>query len=209
MTTEPFPDFSDRPVRILGIGGSTREASNTLGVLQAVLALAEAEGATTTLAPVRELDLPVYNEDIPLGEQPAALHWLLEQVREADAFILASPTYHGTISGALKNVLDALHIRHGEDRTYFDQRPVGLLAYGGPSAPNVINALSHSVRGMRGLQVPTVVTVGRAGMDPSFTNIADESTRKRATQMVSEVIHFARMQRLAAHHAERERTAGV
>lgn len=197
--------FDDRPIRILGIGGSTRRTSNTLAVLKAVLVLAGEQGAATTLADVRELALPVYNEDIPLGDQPASLHWLLEQVQQADAFVLASPTYHGTISGAVKNVLDALHIRHGEERTYFDQRPVGLLAYGGPSAPNVINALSHSVRGMQGLQVPTVVTVARAAMDDSFVSIADEPTRKRVSRMVSELIHFARMHRLA----EQARTAGV
>jgi FMN reductase len=209
MTTNRLPDPDDRPVRILGIGGSTRRESRTLAVLRAVLALAGEQGATTTLAAVRELDLPLYNEDIPLDRQPASLHWLLEQVQAADAFVLGSPTYHGTISGALKNVLDALHIRHGEERTYFDRRPVGLLAYGGPSALNVINALSHSVRGMRGLQTPTVLTVARAAMDESFTHIADETTRKRASQMVSEVIHFARMHRLAERHAEQKRIAGV
>lgn len=213
MTTELFPGLDDRPIRILGIGGSTRQESRTLAVLKAVLALAGEQGATTTLADVRVLDLPVYNEDIPLEDHPASLHWLLEQVQHADAFILASPTYHGTISGAVKSVLDALHIRHGDDRTYFEQRPVGLLAYGGPSAPNVINALSHSVRGMQGLQMPTVVTVARTAMDDSFTHIADEATRKRATLMASEVIRFARMYRYAeerpARHAEQERTAGV
>jgi len=203
MTTGPL--FDDRPIRLLGIGGSTRQESRTLGVLRAVLALAADQGATTTLADVRELALPVYNEDIPLDEQSAALHWLLEQMQEADAFILGSPTYHGTVSGAIKNVLDALHIRHGEDRTYFDGRPVGLLAYGGPSALNVINALSHAVRGMGGLQVPTVVTIARTAMDDSFTGIADEATRKRASRMTSEVIRFARLHRLA----EEERTAGV
>jgi FMN reductase len=130
---------------------------------------------------------------------------VLERMQEADAFILASPTYHGTISGAIKNVLDALHIRHGEDRTYFDGRPVGLLAYGGPSALNVINALSHAVRGMGGLQVPTVFTIARTAMDDSFTAIADEATRNRASRMTGEVIHFARMHRLA----EDARTAGV
>ena len=201
----PSPLFNDGPIQILGIGGSTREASQTLRVLKAVLALAEDHGASTTLVDVRELALPVYNEDIPLEEQAASLHWLLERMQEADAFILASPTYHGTISGAVKNVLDALHIRHGEDRTYFDGRPVGLLAYGGPSAPNVVNALSHAVRGMQGLQVPTVVTVGRAAMDDAFTGIADDATRQRASRMVSEVIRFARMLRLA----EEGRAAGV
>lgn len=189
----------DRPVRILGIGGSTRADSITEKVLRAVLALARAcpersvrdAGARTTLASVRELDLPIYNDDVPLHEQPGIVHTLLDQVRAADGFILASPTYHGTISGALKNVLDFLNVDSGVPRTYFDGRPVGLVAYGGPSALNVVNALSHSVRGLRGMQVPTVVTAARGVIDEASATIMDESVRGRAGQMVGEVIRLA------------------
>lgn len=183
----------DRPVRILGIGGSTRANSITERVLSAVLALAAEAGAQTTLASVRELDLPVYNDDVPLLEQPDVIHIFLDDVRAADGFVLASPTYHGTISGALKNALDFLNVDSGVPRTYFDGRPVGLVAYGGPSALNVLNALYHSVRGLRGMQVPTVVTVARGAIDDASATFTDESTRDRASQMVGEVIRFARL----------------
>ena len=118
------------PIRLLGIGGSSRAHSVTTNVLTDVLGIARDIGVATDLASVHDLDLPVYNEDIPFEEQPAALRDLLERVRQADAFLVASPTYHSSIAGGIKNVLDALHIRHGADRTYFDGRPVGLIAYG-------------------------------------------------------------------------------
>jgi FMN reductase len=181
----------DRPVRILGIGGSTRTNSITESVLRAVLAMADDAGAETTLASVRELELPMYNDDVPLHDQPDIVRTFLEKVRAADGLILASPTYHGTVSGALKNVLDFLNVGKGVPRTYFDGRPVGLVAYGGPSALNVVNALSHSVRGLRGMQVPTVVTAAWSSIDKVSATFADDSVRDRAGQMVGEVIRFA------------------
>ena len=194
MATPAFP-VTDAPVRILGLGGSTRAGSTTERVLTAVLRLAGEAGAQTTLLSVRELDLPMFNDDIPFEELPDMLHTLLAEVRAADGFVLASPTYHGTISGAFKNVLDFLHVDNRVPRTYFDERPVGLVAFGGPSALNVINALSHSVRGMRGIQAPTVLTAGRNAVDAGTAAFADDATHARAGKMVGEVIRLARLLR--------------
>ena len=194
MATPALLD-TDAPVRILGLGGSTRAGSTTERVLTAVLELASEAGAQTTLLSVRDLDLPIFNDDIPFGAQPDVVRTLLAEVRAADGFVIASPTYHGTISGALKNVLDFLHVDNRVPRTYFDGRPVGLVAFGGPSALNVINALSHSVRGLRGLQVPTVVTAGRNAVDAEIAAFADDATRARADKMVGELIRLARLLR--------------
>lgn len=186
---------TDAPVRILGIGGSTRAGSITERVLKAVLGLAADAGARTTLASIRELDLPMYNDDVPSLEQPDVVHTLLANVRAADGFILASPTYHGTISGALKNALDFLNVDNRVPRTYFDGRPVALVAFGGPSALNVVNALGHSVRGLRGMQVPTVVTAGWNAVDGETATFTDDAARTRADTMVGELIRLARLLR--------------
>jgi FMN reductase len=195
---EPGTNVTTSSIRLLGIGGSTRKHSVTSNVLTEVLAIAAGLGAEIDLASVHDLALPVYNEDIPLENQPQSLKDLLEKMQWADGFIIASPTYHGSIAGGIKNVLDALHILHGADHTYFDNRPVGLVAYGGPSAINVITALLHTTRSMRGLVVPTALTVSRDALNPDRTVIADEHTRQRATSLVSEVIELATLQRLSS-----------
>lgn len=188
-------ESTSSPIAILGIGGSTRDNSITLSVLRDILAMAEDAGAETTLIDVRDLDLPMYNEDIPLAEQSPQLHRLLAAVDRADAFVLASPTYHGTVPGALKNVLDALNSGDTPSSSTFEGRPIGLVAYGGPSSLNVVNALYHSVRGLRGIQVPTVVTVNGSQTGESGAGIADANTRKRAGTMVDELIKLASLQR--------------
>jgi len=188
---------TDSFIRLLGIGGSQRLHSITCNVLADVLSIAAELGAVTELVSVHDLDLPVYNEDIPFDDQAQSLKDLLEQMKLTDGFIVASPTYHPSIGGGIKNALDALHILHGAPGTYFDGRPVGLVAYGGPSSINSINALLHTTRGMGALVVPTSLTVSRGQLNPEQTAIADETTRKRATSLVTEVLHLAKLQRLA------------
>src|SRR3954451_5959967 len=102
------PTLDGRPVHILGIGGSTRLHSKSPIALAHALRLAEDGGATTTLADVRALDFPIYDADRPLADYPQTVHWLIAEAMRADGYILCSPTYHGTVSGAVKNALDIL-----------------------------------------------------------------------------------------------------
>jgi FMN reductase len=193
---DPFT-ITSRPIRVLGIGGSVRETSVTRNVLNAILAVAGEAGAETVLADVREMNLPLYNADVPFAERPAAYHWLLDEVRAADAFIITSPTYHGTMTGAMKNVLDSLHVTEGSERITFGQKPVGLAAYGGPSAMNVVSGLAQATRSMRGFVVPTSVTVASTALDDERRAIVDPMTQSRIRAMVGEVLELAQLQRLA------------
>jgi NAD(P)H-dependent FMN reductase len=187
------------PIRLLAIGGSTRATSRSLQAMRAILATAPDHGLDVEIASVHDLSLPVYNDDIPLDEQPASLRRLIEQVAGADAYLICSPTYHGSMSGAIKNVLDSLHIVQRQPGSSFDGKPVALAAYGGPTAINVVNTLQTVVRSMRGTLVPTVVTVARDAFDPDTGTIADAQTVKRADAMLGEIATFVAMRR--AHEA--------
>ncbi len=179
---------TNRSVHVLGLGGSLRPESNSLIALEDALRLAAEAGAETTLVSVRDLALPIYNPTLSADEQPAALRRLLDQVRAADAFIFCSPTYHGTVSGAVKNVLDALNGLARDQPRYLGGKPVGLMALGGGSAMNTINALAHATRALNGLATTTVVTVPGAAVDPVTRQITDPLVRQRLATMVSEVL---------------------
>jgi FMN reductase len=184
--------FPSAPIRILGIGGSTRRGSLSLALLKATLGLAEAAGARTVLADVRELDLPLYSDDRPLDEYPATLRWLLDEVRAADAYLLCSPTYHGTVAGGVKNALDALNFLWDAEPPYFGGKVVGLLALGGAGATNVINALHHTTRAMNGLTSPTTAIIGESALDPERCTLRDENAERRLRQLATEIIALTR-----------------
>lgn len=193
-------DEEAAPVRVLGIGGSTRAGSMSLLALQCALKIAEQEGARTSLAAVRDLDLPLYNGERPLDEYPSSLSWLLHEVRAADAFIICSPTYHGTISGAVKNVLDALEFLVNDQPRYLGGKAVGLLGYGGASAMNTINSLYHTVRTLSALVVPTVVILSRDMLDKENVAVKDAGTRLRLATMVRELIDLGGLVRDRKRH---------
>lgn len=177
------------PLRVLGIGGSTRLGSKSRVLLRSALDFAAESGAGVTLADVRVLQLPMFDDDLPPDVCPPALTELLAATRAADAFIFCSPTYHGTISGAVKNALDHLNPLGDDDPPYLAGKPVGLMAVGGGGAANVLTSLHHATRALNGLAVPTVVMAsGSAFRDGE---ISDEAVQRRMAGMVGELLDLA------------------
>lgn len=92
------------PLRLLAVCGSMTPRSACKDALTIMLHEAAKRGAQTQLLDLYEADLPMFRpEDAP---QNLALDAAREAVRWADVFVLATPDYHGSMSGALKNFLD-------------------------------------------------------------------------------------------------------
>lgn len=193
MTTKTF--------HLVGIGGTNRAGSNTLFVLKNLLKIAEERGATTDLIDVHIAQIPIYEPETPREEQPRALLDLLPILQRADGFLIASSTYHGTISGVVKNLLDAIDLFIDDERGTFAGRPVGLVAFGGAGGMNVLNALHHSARGLAGFVVPTVLSVS-GGQVNATDGIINQAVRDRAIALVHEVLQLAKLQQLALEHVD-------
>lgn len=181
----------DQPVRILGIGGTTSAKSWSLVPLQEALRKAEGMGCETSLATVYDLNLPLLHTEWRLEDYPPTLAWLLNEVRRADGIIICSPTYHGTISGAIKNVLDLLIFLGKDSPPYLGGKPVGLMAYGGMTAMGVLHALTNCVRGLKGITVPTHIAVPEDTIDRETIRIASPRIEQRLDLMVAELVSFA------------------
>ncbi|WP_429363957.1 NADPH-dependent FMN reductase [Paraburkholderia sp. MM5496-R1] len=144
-----------RPPLVVGIGGTTRAASSTERALAFALRGAEAAGAHTRLFGGTFLhSLPHY-----APEQPARTDEqleLIEAVRRADAVIIATPGYHGGVSGLVKNALDTLEELRADERPYLDGRAVGCIvtAYGWQAAGSVLTSLRSIVHALRGWPTP-------------------------------------------------------
>lgn len=137
-----------RPPLIVGLGGTTADGSATERVLRASLDAAAALGARTLLLTGADLDLPMYAPG-PRGVRARAL---VEALAEADGVIVASPAYHGTVSGLVKNALDHAEDLRYADRPYLEGRAVGCIAVAGGAQAGAatlaaLRAVAHALRG--------------------------------------------------------------
>lgn len=155
---------SERPAPlIVGIGGTVRSPSSSERVLTTALAAAEAAGARVRLFGGEPLSrLPIYNPADP-GEPPDRLA-LVEAVREADGVIVATPGYHGSVSGMVKNALDSLEPLRDDARPYLDGRAVGciVVADGWQACGSALQALRAIVHALRGWPTPLGATINSA-----------------------------------------------
>lgn len=150
---------------VVGIGGTTRHGSSTEKALVAALHCARLRGARTQLFGGRELAaLPAFNPEV--SERTAEQLALVEAVRQADGIIIATPGYHGGVSGLVKNALDLLEDLRSDTRVYFDGRAVGCIvtAAGWQGCNTTLGALRSIVHAMRGWPTPLGVTLNTAGV---------------------------------------------
>lgn len=180
-----------QPVRILGIGGTTSERSWSLVPMDIALAKAHAAGADVVRATIYDLDLPMFRTDWKLEQYPPTLPWLLDQIRQADGLLLCSPTYHGTMSGAIKNLLDMLIFLGWDKPPYLGGKPVAVMAYGGMTSMGVLSGLTQVVRGLKGITVPTHIAVPERAVNRETASIDDQRVLDRMDEMVAELLRFA------------------
>src|SRR3712207_3573674 len=97
--------MADNRPYIIGLGGTTRAGSSTEKALRFSLRVAEDHGARTFGFYGPELaELPMYAPERPARTEGAEK--FVEELRQADGIIVASPGYHGSVSGLVKNALD-------------------------------------------------------------------------------------------------------
>lgn len=92
-------------IKILGVGSSMREDSRGTLAVKMALDFARRHSAETRLLDLQQTKLPMYNPDSDEPEEPQ-VRKVEDDVNWADAFILATPDYHGSMSGSMKNFLD-------------------------------------------------------------------------------------------------------
>ena len=180
-----------KTLNIVGLGGSVASDSKSRAALQAALAGAEEAGATTQLLDIHVLELPIYNP------QQSRAHRDCRRAdrgcHAADGLLWSSPLYQGTISGALKNALDWLHLLADRDPPYLHDKVIGLISTaGGTQGLQAINTMEFSVRALRGWAVPYVVPVASASrVFDGDGRIQDEAIELQLKTLGAEVVRVA------------------
>lgn len=162
---------------IVGIGGTTRPGSSSETALRCVLDEAQAQGAEVRCFAAAQLQLPLYDPSSP--ERGVLATELIESVRAASGFVIASPGYHGTVSGLVKNALDYVEDTVHDERPYFEGRPVGCVAvaYGWQAAVNTLRTLRDTAHALRGWPTPYGAAINAKSGSIVEGDVVDEAIR--------------------------------
>jgi FMN reductase len=185
--------MSFRP-NIVGIGGTVRAGSSSERALRLALTCAETEGANVTLFAGPTLAFPMYSPEIERRTDEAQR--LVSALREAHGIILASPGYHGSMSGLIKNALDYTEDMRSDPLPYFEGRAVGLIACaaGWQSTGTTLVALRSVVHALRGWPTPIAIAIN--SITDAFEadgSLRDPGLAAQMKLLARQVIEFATM----------------
>ena len=184
MSASPF---------IVGIGGTPRAGSATERCLQLALAHAQSLGCRTQLISGPQLPAELFDASRP--ERSASALALIDALRQADGVILGTPSYHGSISGLMKNALDYAEDLRLAPRVYLQDRPVGCIvcAEGAQALGTTLVALRSVVHALRGWPTPFGAAIHTAVRPfDAEGKVIDESVQRACETVAEEVVAFAR-----------------
>jgi chromate reductase len=186
-------------LRLLGLAGSLRRASNSTAVLR---------GLQDALAPKAALDifslhgLPLHNEDDGGEHAPEGVRALRSAIETSDGVIMVSPEYNHGMSGVFKNSLDWASRPYG--RSVLRGKPVLMMTAspaftGGVRAQQQMNETLASIPARPVLR-PQIV-IGGVHEKVHDGRLIDEATLRFALAGVDDLleeIRAARFVRAAA-----------
>ena len=142
--------------KIVAFAGSTRTASFNKKLVSLAADAARAAGADVTVVDLRDLALPLFDEDVEAASGlPEGAKKFKALLRASDGFLIASPEYNSSITAALKNAIDWASRAESNDEP-------PLAAYKGKVAA-LCSASPGALGGLRGL-VHLRAILGNIGM---------------------------------------------
>jgi FMN reductase len=170
-----------RPMRILGVGSSPRESSfSTLAVKLVLDVASKSYGAETNLLDLRHTKLPIYNPEDNIQSISLTVGNLLKWT---DAFVLASPDYHGSMSGAMKNFLD-----HFWEE--FAGKTFGYICASHEKGLTVMDQMRTAVRQCYGWSLPYGISINGEVDFADNEELIDLSINKRLKMLARDLVVY-------------------
>jgi NAD(P)H-dependent FMN reductase len=163
-------------LNVLGIGSSMRKDSFGTETLRIILKKVSENGGKTQLLNLFENPLPIYSPDND-SDNPS-IKKATDLVNWADAFIFATPDYHGSMAGSLKNFLDYFW-------SEFAGKTFGYLCSSHEKGLTVMDQMRTAIRQCYGWSLPYGISIN-SGTD------FNERRQIINTQLVRRIDSFAR-----------------
>jgi FMN reductase len=169
---------------VLGVTGSTRQSSYSTRALKIALEYAKNHGADVRMLELNRIVLPLYDPSAPASKE---VEHAAEAIAWADAFILASPDYHGSISGTLKNFLDHFYEE-------FAGKLFGYIVASHEKGLTVMDQMRTAVRQCYGWSMPYGVSIN-GPQDFTGQETANARLSSRLRMMARDLVVYGRLVR--------------
>jgi NAD(P)H-dependent FMN reductase len=175
-------------VNVLGVAGSMRQQSYSSCVLKMVLEEAKKYNADINMLELRKINLPLYDpSEIRSDEFSSNNNNVLERIttalRRADIFVLASPDYHGSMSGAMKNFLDYFWEE-------FAGKTFGYIIASHEKGLTVADQMRTAVRQCYGWSMPYNISINGEKDFDSKGNLVNSTSAKRIKMLARDLVTY-------------------
>jgi NAD(P)H-dependent FMN reductase len=171
-------------LNVLGVAGSIRQASYSTRALKIALEYAKKHGAEVRLLELNKVILPLYDPTAPASKE---VEHTTESLAWADAFILASPDYHGSMSGSLKNFLDYFYEE-------FAGKVFGYIVASHEKGLTVMDQMRTAVRQCYGWSMPYGVSIN-GPQDFTGDEIRNTRLSNRVSMMARDLVVYGKLLR--------------
>ena len=180
-------------IKLLGIAGSMRSNSYSFKALEHALKIAKNNyNAEINLFDLRKNRLPIYepnlnHDQIQMAEKES-LQMAKTLVKWADAIILTSPDYHGSMSGVLKNFLDYFWKE-------FSGKTFGYICASHEKGLTVMEQMRTAVRQCYGWSMPYGISTSSDDFDDAG-NITNKKTLLRIEMLSRDLVYYGKAIRI-------------
>jgi len=178
--------------KLLGIGSSLRKNSSSNKTLKIVLDKSQRYGANTSIIELSKSNFPIFNPNKP-KEVSEDIEKINDQVINADAFILATPDYHGSMSGGMKNFLDYYWYE-------FSGKIFGYIVSSHEKGLTVMDHMRTTIRQCYGWSLPYGLSINTEYDLDEHSNINNPKLLLRIENMSRDIVIYGKLLRMQFIH---------
>lgn len=179
-------------MKLLLFSGSLRKDSLNKQLLRNVAEFLKLNpNLDVTFADIQALNIPVYDADIEAQGFPEGVKQIIQSVKDADAIIISSPEYNGSISSPLKNTVD--WVSRQKPQHPWAKKPV-LLMSASPGNLGGMRNLMHTPQPFLVLGsylYPNVFSLAKADQELKDGEIKDTKIKERLEKTITGFLDFA------------------
>lgn len=172
-------------MNIVILAGSNRNNATSTRLGEYAVEIIRGQGHQASLFDLYQTPLPFYAPDEKQVDHEH-LADLNTRMLAADAIILSTPEYHGSISGVLKNALDHLSQAHFSGKTV-----LSISSSGGAVGVSSLLQLQAIVRNLHGINAQEWISIGgaqRRRFEATFDGYEEYEGRQDIEDRVQRVI---------------------